>query len=495
MRNIIKITIAFALLLTIGCSKEFLDPVPQTSLSDLTVFDTKDRVVAQVNGMYDDMKAANYLGGRYFVYNDIRADNFIPKSTNGVTNYQTWNHTVISSTNEVQNLWTAIYNAVNTINIFTTGLDAAWTGNKLTGKITQAEYDQYKSEALTLRAMCYFHLLQLYAKPYVNGAGANPGVPLRLIAEKTSENSDMARSSVAEVYTQILADLNAAEPLAVLTHGTAALNTTRVHRNTIIAFKTKVYLHMGNWAAVNTESAKIVSASAPFTATTGVALALSPTYAAIWTAPYQSAESIISLPMTATDNPGSQNSLPYYYYPTTSESHYLNTAAGTAYAAMDATDVRKSGLLSATVAGVGTCYFLSKWQDAVSHTNSAPIMRYAEVLLNRSEALVRAGNAVTQGAVDLLNAVRVRSFATGGYTLASFATPADFYTAILLERNIEFLGEGMRNMDLMRLNMTIPSKNGGSMGNIAAITNSSPSYIWPIPANEMTFNKLMTPNE
>ncbi len=53
MRNIYKISIAFALLLTIGCSKEYLDPVPQTSLSDLSVFETKDRVVAQVNGMYD----------------------------------------------------------------------------------------------------------------------------------------------------------------------------------------------------------------------------------------------------------------------------------------------------------------------------------------------------------------------------------------------------------------------------------------------------------
>jgi hypothetical protein len=495
MRNIIKITIAFTLLLTIGCSKEFLDPVPQTSLSDLTVFDTKDRVVAQVNGMYDAMKSANYLGGRYQVYNDLRADNFIPKSSNGVTNYQTWNHTVISSTNEVQNCWGAIYGAINTINIFKEGLDAAWTGNKLTGKITQAEYDQYRSEALALRALCYFDLLQLYAKPYVNGAGSNPGVPLRLKAEKTSENSDLARSTVVEVYTQILADLNAAEPLAILTYGNALLNNSRVHRNTIIAIKAKVYLHMGNWAAVNTETAKIVSATAPFTATTGVTFALAATQAAIWASPYTAAESIFSMPMTATDNPGSQNSLPYYYYPTTSEAHYLNTAAGTAYALMDATDSRKSGLLTSAVAGVGTCYFLSKWQDAVSHTNSAPIMRYAEVLLSRAEALVRAGSAVTQESVNLLNAVRTRSFATGGYTLASFATANDFYTAVLNERNIEFLGEGVRNMDLLRLNLTIPAKNGGSMGNVAAVTNSSPTYIWPIPTTELTFNKLMTPNE
>jgi len=50
-------------------------------------------------------------------------------------------------------------------------------------------------------------------------------------------------------------------------------------------------------------------------------------------------------------------------------------------------------------------------------------------------------------------------------------------------------------MDLMRLNLTIPGKDGGSMGNIAAIPPSSPSYIWPIPATEITFNSLMTPNE
>ncbi len=164
MRNILKITIAFVLLLTIGCSKEFLDPVPQTSLSDLSVFDTKDRVVAQVNGMYDRMKSGAYLGGRYYVYHDVRADNFIPKSSNLVTNFASWNHTEVSSTNEVQNLWGAIYTAINAINVFYDGLITAWDGGNLEGKISQAEFDQFKGEALALRAICYFDLLQLYCK-------------------------------------------------------------------------------------------------------------------------------------------------------------------------------------------------------------------------------------------------------------------------------------------------------------------------------------------
>ena len=94
MRNISKISIVLVLLLTIGCSKEFLDPVPQTSLSDLSVFDTKDRVVAQVNGMYSLMKSGAFLGGRFFVYNDVRAENFIPKSSNLVTNFATSRHII-----------------------------------------------------------------------------------------------------------------------------------------------------------------------------------------------------------------------------------------------------------------------------------------------------------------------------------------------------------------------------------------------------------------
>ncbi|MFA5819998.1 MAG: RagB/SusD family nutrient uptake outer membrane protein, partial [Bacteroidales bacterium] len=390
MKNIFKGSIVLILiLLTDGCSKEYLEPVPKTSLSDLSVFDTKDRVVAQANGMYALMKSGAFLGGRYFVYNDVRAENFIPKSSNLVTNFATWNHTVLSSTNEIQNLWGAIYAAVNAINVFYDGLNAAWTGGKLTGKITQAEYDQFKSEALTLRAMCYFYALQLYAKPYNMNAGANPGLPLRLIAMKSAEGNDLARSTVAEVYTQILKDLNEAEPLAVASYSTDLLNTTRIHKNTIIAFKTRVYLHMQNWASVVTESTKIVSAAAPFTATSGVAHALNASYANVFATPYTSKESIFSMPFTTTNGPGGQNGLAHYYNPSSSESYYLITAAGSTYVQMNPTDARRVMMVTS-----GGNTFLNKWPDLTTLTNYAPVMRYAEVLLNRAEALVRAGGTV-----------------------------------------------------------------------------------------------------
>jgi hypothetical protein len=222
------------------------------------------------------------------------------------------------------------------------GLVAAWDGGVLEGKISQVEFDQFKSEALALRAICYFDLLQLYTKPYNQGSGANPGVPLRLLAERSAEGNDLARSTVAEVYAQVLKDLNDAEPLAIEAYANDLLNTTRIHKNTIIAYKIRVYLHMQDWAKVVSESAKIVSSAAPFTAPSGVAFTLNPSFTKIFETPYTSKESIFSMPMTDTDGPGTQNGLPHYYSFSSSESYYLNTSPGSVYDTLDATDVRKT---------------------------------------------------------------------------------------------------------------------------------------------------------
>src|SRR4030042_797740 len=301
MKNILKGSIIFTLILLLnGCTKdEWMNPAPITSLSDLTLFDTKDRIVAQVNGMYASLKNGQHLGGRFQVYNDVRCDNFAPNISNLVKCYATWNHTVISSTNEIQNLWGAVYSTINVVNVFLEGMKAAWDEGKITGFVTQAEYDQFRSEALTIRAICYFDLIQMYSKPYHMNSGSGQGVPLRLVANKSAGGNDMAPSTVAEVYAQILKDLNDAEPLAISTHGNTSLNITRVHKNTIIAYKTRVYMHMQDWAQVVTESGKIVPAAAPFTATSGVAHTLNPNYANIFATPNASAESILYLPMTS----------------------------------------------------------------------------------------------------------------------------------------------------------------------------------------------------
>ena len=128
------------------------------------------------------------------------------------------------------------------------------------------------------------------------------------------------------------------------------------------------------------------------------------------------------MPFTTTNLPGTQNGSSSLYSSIVQLNHIIWLYKSGIYVAMAATDVRKTE----AVGNHRTKYYLTKWPDLTTLTNYPPVIRYAEVLLTRAEALVRQGGAVTQGAVDLLNAVRVRSYPTGAYTLASFAAACSF---------------------------------------------------------------------
>jgi hypothetical protein len=497
-----NVTVAvFSSLLALGtfsCQKDLLDPIPKTLISDQVVFDTPQRIELQVNSLYNYVKDGRFLGGRYQVYGDVRANDFVNRTSNAVTALSVWNHTLTeASQNDVINTWTFAYQSINQINVFLAGLDA--NSAKFVAPIFPADFatktaNNYRGEARLLRALCYYSLLQLYARPYIDGNGSKPGLPLRLLAETNATNNDLARSSVAEVYTQILADLDFAEQNLPLSYTAAAqgvaastLNVTRAHRNTAIALKTRVYLSMAKYTDVIREANKIVSAAPPFTATSGVAHALNPSIAAVFSPPQETSESILSFPFTAQNAPGTQNQLAYYFSPGPigNGEYGLNPAAGGILTnpAWAANDARRTSFVTV----VGTESFLKKYGTGSPYTDKAPVIRYAEVLLSLAEARFRTAGATDAQALALLNAVRTRSNPTGAYT--AFTTPDNAVDAVLLERRIEFLGEGIRNIDIMRLNATIPGK-----GTVSAVDPSNPLYVWPIPNTELATNTLMTRN-
>ena len=472
-----------------SCKKDkWLNPVPTTAISDASAFDTPDRILAQVNGLYAATRSGQFLGGRYHIYGDIRGEEFINMLTNGVTGLQTWNHTLNSNANEVTGLWNAGYQAINQYNLFLDGMIAK--GNSIVGT---ALANNYNAEARFLRGLTYFSLLQLYARPYWDNPTKNPGLPLRLTGNKGRGSGDLVRSPVDSVYQQIIADLDFAEANLPLNYSTAILNTTRAHRNTAIAFKTRVYLAMRKYDKVITEANKIVSASAPFTATSGVAHSLQGDVANVYKT-FTTTESIFSMPFTtaAGDVPGTQNQLGHYYSPTKigtanggNGEYSLNPAGIISNAGWTAADRRRTFIYTHT----DNKQYLIKWPSPSPFPDWVPVIRYAEVLLNLAEALVRQNNTVDARAVALLNAVRNRSDATTTYTVASFADATALINAILIERRIELLGEGFRSFDLLRLGLPIPAK-----GTATGISPTQSEYIWPISAQELLNNKLAVPN-
>jgi len=464
-----------------SCKREYLDPVPQTSIVDITAFDTPARILNQVNSLYQGFKSGTFMGGRGQIAGDIRGEDFINETTNLVTGADVWMlNPTGTSQNFVKNLWAQAYFAINLCNLFIDGMAA-----KGTSVVGAALSNNYLGEARFLRAVSYYMLLQHYARPYADGAGNKPGLPLRLTGIKDPGFSDLARSTVAEVYTQILADLNFAEANLPLTNP-GLLSTSRAHRNSAIAFKTRVYLTMQNYAAVITEANKIVPALPPFVATSGVPHALQADIVNVFRSPYNTTESIFSTSMTTTagDNPGTQNQLGFYWSRTTGGGEFsLNATTGIVTdPGWTAADRRRS--FNAVVSG--KLYLNTKYNAPSPFIDWAPVIRWSEVLLNLAEARARTNVGVDGQALLLLNAVRQRSDPA---VILAPATQAALIAAILTERRIEFLGEGLRNIDLMRLLQTIPAK-----GSAPSKTPADAGYIWPISADEMSLNKLMTDN-
>jgi len=357
----------------------------------------------------------------------------------------------------------------------------------LTAGLTQDQINAYRGEARFIRGLSYYSLLQLYARPFSENSGTSDGLPLRLNAETAAGANELARSSVSAIYDQILSDLNFAESNLPDTRGSAFLNTVRVHRNTAIAFKTRVYLTMNRYQDVITEANKIVSASAPFTASSGVANSLQENVSAVFAPPYTTSESIFSMPFTENNLPGTQNGLGSYYNPGPRGigDYSLNNVTGImANSAWAEEDARREQWIVQS----GEFFYLNKFPIGPQHLDYAPVIRYAEVLLNLAEARAKTSGVDGQ-AIELLNAVRGRSNPAGVYTAGDFGGGADLVDAILTERNIEFLGEGHRAIDLLRNQLTIPAK-----GTVSAVQPNQAQYIWPIPIGELTVNSAASQN-
>ncbi len=473
-----------------SCKKDkWLDTVSQTAISPLDAFKTKDRIANQVTGIYSALKSGQLLGGRYLIYNDARGENFLSNDGNRVTARAAWEFSETSGDNEVNNLWAAAYTTINRANIFLDGMAAE--GDAVAG----TDAPKFNGEAKFVRAVAYYSLLQFYARPYWDGTGTKPGLPLRLVGITTTGSNNLARSSVLDVYKQILDDLDFAEQNLTATNGTSAvLNVTRAHKNAAIAMKVRVHMSMGNYPAAVTEANKIVSASAPFSATSGVAHRLQADINAVFATGATTTESILSMPFTTVDVPGTQNQLGFYYLPIVTGSNangaggifYLNPSGIWGDATWGAADKRRTDLTTLN----GGKQWLTKYKNPGPFLDWAPVLRYSEVMLSLAEALARTTNSVDTRAVSLLSEVRHRSDASVTYTAADFADANALINAILKERNIEFLGEGIRSIDILRLGQDFPAKSIPGV-TVTAVGPSHPAYIWPTPSDESRFNALI----
>jgi hypothetical protein len=540
--NILKrgliLSSVFALLSAESC-KKYTELNPINSLSESTAFTTPANIELVAAGVYSTASYGFYyatIGGanspRGYAFgaaaieqSEMRGEDMVNLATfYQITNEATYDPTTANNVNIFNNL----YGLINQANILITGVEAA----AAKGTITTAVATQYEAEGRFLRALAHHELVINFCRPYVDGKGANPGVPYRTQAvnstDAVNQQLSVPRGTVADDYKNILADLDYAE--TNLPEKNTVNAVTRASKGAAIALKTRVKLHMEDFAGVITEGAKLGATGAGGTYKSPIAnytLTASPD--GPFTNNLTNGESIFSIENSAASNGGVNGALPnmfggaaYATNPTFGGRGLVATAPNLYNASFWVTgDTRRTLLQIQATTSTAKFFYNYKYRDPTNKTDYAPIVRYAEVLLNVAEAFART-SALDPKALSLLNAVRNRAVpAAAKYAdVSAFASGDALTQAIINERRIEFAGEGRRWSDITRLSKStfavvpgggIPAKTiaadlkgDGSQYDIvnrpavptskAAIPYADNRFLWPIPVQEINANPNFAQN-
>ena len=492
-KKIVLGLMAMLLMSITSCSEEnVLDLSPYNQADENSAFSSKSLIELSVNGVYNAAQVGWYrgaprgypFGAAYFQQGDTRGEDVVNTQAFYRFTYTTTYNTTGSLNNIVY--WEDSYKLINKCNLVIEGITDAIAK----GVVTQAEGDVYLGQILFFRAFAHFELMKHFSRPYDHTAdGSHMGVPYLTVGSKSSEtalaNADTDRGSVKDGYAKVLQDLNDAETKLA----SQPKSILRVSKYAAIALKSRVYMNMKRWADVITETNKLNGQ-----------YSLTSNPDAPFSSPRNNTESIFSLDQSATNNPNVNAALASMY-----NGRLLIALSPIIWnhPAWSATDLRRG--LTKEVDGAR---FTNKYKDTSTFTDPSPLLRYAEVLLNRAEAKARLGDATY---LDDLNAVRGRSTAA---VYTAFATPKEAVNAIVMERRIEYLAEGMRWQDIHRLqndNLVdydgIPAKYANKnpaaadyvigagytikTSDLQAIPYSDFRFLWPIPASETSVNPKM----
>ncbi|MBD2700964.1 RagB/SusD family nutrient uptake outer membrane protein [Spirosoma sp. BT702] len=444
-----------------SCQSSFLDVKPYDSLPVNSALTNENDMGSAVNGMYSGLRSSFLYGRTVPFVGDLLADNvYISSSNSG--RYITQNTYQVNAQNaDLLNTWTQAYAVILRANNI---INATLTG--------KATINQFKGEALTVRALMNWEMVRMFAKPYAVDQNG-PGVPLVMTYDV---NLRPARNTVKEVYAQIQKDLTDAMPLL-----TISKNSSLVTKYVARALQAKVYLYQQDYANALTAAQDVITNG-------GYTLATAANLNAYWNNPTPvttKLETIFEISADGVNNAGFDALANMY-----NQSGYGDgLATNDLYNLYTDTDARKALIVKGKRAGVDAL-IVNKYQNVqnTSEKDDIKILRYADVILIAAEASARTGKATD--ALTLLNQVAQRrdpSFK--GYS----STGDGLISDIITERRKELAFEGDRFNDLNRLGLDL-KRNDQYPSAARSIPATDSRRVAPIPQSELDANQSIKQN-
>jgi hypothetical protein len=466
MNNKIK-TMAVSFLLmaaAVSCKKFVQIGPPNTLLVTTSVFNNDATATSALTTIYTHMfnNSESYTLGQNL---GLLADELTNYST-GLTEVQFYTNsmTAVNSSGEWVNAYSYIYQA--------NAIISALQGN---GNISPVVAQQLTGEALFIRAFWHFYLTNEYGD-----------VPVVTTTSYTV-NEKIARTPQAQVYTQIIQDLQNAQALlnANYVDGTDTAITTERTRPTKAAAQAllaRAYLYTGKYDSAQAQATLVINNSDLF----ALDSILSPTNSTyIANSPFlmNSTEAIWQLytPQPAGDNTNDAQNFILQGAPSTGGPLNSSTISPQLLNSFEGGDLRRADWIDSFP---GTTYYYPfKYQayNTVTPIEYTMVLRLAEQYLIRAEAEANQGDSTD--AMNDLNKIRNRA----GLANYSLLNNGPLLIAILHERQVELFTEwGNRWFDLIRtgaINAVL-----GSPGNVCQAKGGvwvSTSELFPIPQSEI----------
>lgn len=441
----LNITALIALLLLSFSCNEVLERTPQGVYTLDNFFQTEEQAVQSVNAIYNQLRTwqvhvFSFIGMTDIVSDDSEKGSF-PSDGFFLQEVEDFEHTPANVA--PASVWEGYYVGVFRANLAITRIPEV-------PEMNEALRARLIGEAQMLRAYFYFNLVRWFGD-----------VPL--ILEPFPADFAIPRASADEVYTQIIADLEAAAAVLPLKSGYPAADLGRVTKGAAESLLAKVYLTRGDYQQAADYALGVINSGQ---------YSLAPSYSSIFTRAGENGPgSILEVQAAAleTGGGGSQYNEVQGVRGTPNLGWGFNRPSDDLIAAFEPGDPRREATIlyvgevlpdgSAIVQDnpniVGERY--NQKAFVVEHpggNGNGPgnirIFRYADLLLIAAEALNELGRAGE--ALPYLELVRAR--ARGGSTrvlpMVTTTNQGELRAAILRERRVELALEQHRWFDLVR---------------------------------------------
>lgn len=237
-----------SMVLLSACNDD-LNRFPHEDIELSQSFETVNDAATWNTGMYGLLKSRVY--GLFMYSTDIQADQLNATLDYGNRNGGIHRWDFLAGDYTIRDTWAPYYSAIANANMAIEGMATIETED---GE-EQAELDQYIGEAHFIRAFYYHQLALRFADAYDPGnASSQLGVPLVL---EYDPEFFPERSSLEEVYQQILADISAAK--AGLSGIPGEPGSIYINEDVVTALEARVRFYMEDWAGAKSAADELIN--------------------------------------------------------------------------------------------------------------------------------------------------------------------------------------------------------------------------------------------